>query len=135
MLADRQLTEKQRKFIKNKTEGMTDRAAALKAGYSRNTAKNVKQHILGPTMFKALHEILEEKGLTDNQLAEDLLAGTKATKLVTSPTEPDREWPDWNNRHHFIETVLRIKHPEVGSNQTIVNYVQVVQTQLEKYAS
>lgn len=54
-------------------------------------------------------EILDKQGVTDPMLANVLKDGLTATKIHSSPTEPDIELADHNTRHKFLETALKVK--------------------------
>lgn len=43
------------------------------------------------------------------RLIEIVLEGLEATKIKSSVTEPDRVVPDYQVRHKFLETALRLK--------------------------
>lgn len=74
-------------------------------GYSKATAIKPSQ----VTRSKGFKELVEELGIDDKKLIQVLYDGLEAKKVVTSHTEPDREYPDHPTRHRFLETGLKIK--------------------------
>ena len=59
---------------------------------------------------------LDKAGLGENEIVENLRELTKATKLHSSHTEPDREVPDNQSRLKANELILKLKDsfPRVG---------------------
>jgi phage terminase small subunit len=70
-----------KKYIKNKIAGMSDYQAAIKAGYSPNTAVAAAKNIENPSVEAAMEEILDRAGLTDEYMAGKLREATEATKI------------------------------------------------------
>jgi len=103
-----ELTVKQRKFIKRFLELGNGTKAALEVyncrseGSAASLANETLRKLENP--FKTF---LEAKGLSYNDLYETAKGGLQAKKLVTSPTEPDKEVADWPTRHKFMETLGR----------------------------
>jgi len=89
--------------------------AMVEAGYSKATASNPQMltNSLG-------WQELTEKYLPDKLLLRTNRQGLKATKLVASPTEPDREMPDWQARLKAVEIGLKVKGRMI-ENATQVN--------------
>lgn len=58
----------------------------------------------------SLQAWIERLGYTDRKAAVNLIAGTKANKIHTSHTEPDKEVPDWQARAKFNEMLLKLKN-------------------------
>lgn len=106
-------------------------AAMLEAGYSPAMAKNPQKL----TESKGWQELIETY-LPDQQLIEVHQEGLAATKVVTSPTGPDFESPDYQTRHKYLETAYKLKRylgGDGGSGPTI-NFVAVAQAQKDKYS-
>jgi hypothetical protein len=82
-----------------------------KAGYSLNTAKTPQKL----TESKGW-QILIEKQLPDSKLARVHKSVLKATKWFVSPTEADKEVPDYPTRLKAVELGYKLKHkigPEI----------------------
>lgn len=89
--------------------------AMLEVGYAPATAKNPKNL----TQTKAWKELLDEY-FPDDLLGKVGKEGLEAWKVHTSHTEPDREIPDYQTRHRYYETALKLKRhlgPDVQLNQ------------------
>lgn len=102
-LKDKKLTLKQRMFLKEYFKTGNARQSALKV-YDCNPAN--AGSIANETLIKLninIRDLMESKGLSVGSLIDDLNSMRKATKLVTSPTEPDKEWPDWQARGKAID--------------------------------
>jgi hypothetical protein len=79
--------------------------AMVKAGYSPISATHPQQL----TQSKAWPALME-KYLPDDKLAKTHKQALKATKLILSPTEPDREVPDHAIRLKAVELGYKLKH-------------------------
>lgn len=102
------MTTKQAKAIKHIVAGDSVSKAMTKAGYGPGYAKNPQQL----TRTKSFKEILEKAGITDNKLAKRLNEGLGAT------IKGD---PDYNVRHKYVETSLRLKgHDKATPPQTVI---------------
>lgn len=86
-------------YKKYRLEGYSAYSAAVKAGYSKNTAKNARKYMENNGDFS---EILEQAGLTDTFLAKHAEKGINATK--------DNGNPDWHARHKYYETSLKLRN-------------------------
>jgi phage terminase small subunit len=114
-------TMKQKKWAKRYIETGNATLAAMEA-YNIGT-KHLKGRAIDSEKIKSvssvigtqnlkklsLDEALEEVGLSDRYLAKRVKEGTLSTKIHTSHTEPDREVPDFNARHRYVETALKLK--------------------------
>lgn len=78
--------------------------AMRKAGYSEYTARM-------PGRLKKTQgwQQLVDQHLPDEKLVEKVAEGLEASKIVTSPTEPDKEVPDFLTRHKYVVTGLELK--------------------------
>ena len=99
-----------------------------KAGYAKGSIDNPSSNF---TQTKGFKELIESVGVSDEDLAEILAGGLRANKIITSPTEPDREYPDWPSRHKFLETGLKLKG--YTKDQTPTNVYQIIKEQKNNY--
>jgi len=111
-------TIKQKKAISHILEGDSVSKAMRKAGYSKAVAKNPKKL----TKALAFTEWLEKVGVTDELLSNKINEGLDANKIITSHTEPDREYPDYSVRHRYVETSLKLKGHlrDIPQNNTVI---------------
>lgn len=79
--------------------GMNKYNAARQAGYSMSTAKRASK--IEDRMKDELHDLLEQKGFTDNQIISIISKGLGAMK------EPGKI--DWSSRHKYLVTLLELK--------------------------
>lgn len=86
--------------------GNATKAYEVAYGVKHETAKCLGSKKL---RSKGFSTILEKSGVTDNLLANVLKEGLGATRIHSSPTEPDTEVPDFNVRHKYLETGLKVK--------------------------
>lgn len=98
-----ELTLKQKKFLKEYFKSGNGRDAALKSYHCTfESAAVIASQNLNKLNLK-IKDLMEAKGLSMGDLVDDVNAMRKATKLVTSPTEMDKEWPDWNARAKAVD--------------------------------
>jgi hypothetical protein len=100
----------------------------LNVGYNKVTA--LKPQNL--TKSKGFKELIAKLGVSDEDLAEILSGGLRANKIITSPTEPDREYPDWATRHKYLETGLRMRG-YVNKDDNTTNVFQIIKEQKNRY--
>lgn len=105
---------RRQKYKQFRLEGYSAFASAIKAGYSRNTAINAGKNIESRCNFK---ELLEVEGLTDKILTAHAIEGLNANKVISanitygdadSKTNDFIDIPDWNVRHKYFETILKL---------------------------
>jgi hypothetical protein len=97
----RPLTTKQAKFVKAKAEGKTGVQAAKEAyGVTDyNTAAVVaSENLKKPNIQEALQTEFAKQGITLEKIVKPIADALDATKIVTSPTEPDKEVADHPTR-------------------------------------
>jgi hypothetical protein len=70
-----------KKYIKNKIAGMSNYQAAVKAGYSPETAKNAAKNVEKHGVEVMMEDILNSAGLTDEYMAKKLHGATEATRI------------------------------------------------------
>jgi len=95
---------KHKKVFKKVLKGAPISQAMREEGYALSTSRSTG-HL---TKTKGWKE-LKEKYLPDNDLLKVHKEGLKATKIITSPTEPDKEYPDYAVRHKYLETGYKVK--------------------------
>jgi hypothetical protein len=114
---------RQQNYKKNRILGMNKYNAAIAAGYSHNYSKNCRPE---KVVKDGIIDALERAGLTDKQLAGIAVAGTQATKVISAnitygdadeKTNDFIEVPDWQSRHKFFESCIKLKGhlQEVGN--------------------
>jgi len=122
----RPLNVRERKFIKNLAHGMFQKDAAIKAGYSPGTAEALaSRKIKEPQVVTAMQQALEKHGISDDRLADVIKNGIDANKVISanvisengegmkdanSMTKDFVEVPDWQSRHRFVDTALKLKN-------------------------
>jgi hypothetical protein len=98
-------TIRQKKTYKRIVEnGGNVSRAMMESGYSPATAKTPQKL----TTSQGWQELVE-KYLPDNDLTRVHQEGLNANKIITSHTEPDKEYPDYMARHKYLETAYKIK--------------------------
>lgn len=111
-------TLKQKKaLIEIVEKGRTSISAVMRdVGYSEKTAVDPSKL----TESKGFKELLDEY-IPDEEVRQAIKDGLHANKIITSPTEPDTEYPDYANRHKYLSTVLNLKgYTEAPKGTTIV---------------
>jgi hypothetical protein len=117
------LSIKQRKFLKNLAEGCTQKDAAIKAGYSKRSAKAIAtENLTKPSLRTPFLQMLESKGINDARLADSIAAGLDATKVIScnviaaegmadanGMTKDFVDVPDFMARHKFVDTCLKLR--------------------------
>ena len=105
---------RQQLYKKHRLEGYSAYVAAIKAGYSKNTAKNANKYMEKYGMA----EWLEAQGLTDAKLAEHAEQGLNANRVISAvkgtpangATCDFIDVPDWNVRHKYFNTILQLRN-------------------------
>ena len=122
-------TLKQKLAVKEITEKhISVSKAMLNVGYDKFTAAK-PQNL---TKSKGFKELIANMGVSDEDLAEILSGGLRATKIITSPSEPDREYPDWATRHKYLETGLKMRG-YVNKDDNTTNVLQIIKEQKNHY--
>lgn len=94
------------KYKKNRLAGMNQYNAARAAGYSHNYARNAKAERVAKA---SMADAFEQAGITDQFLIEHAKQGIKACKTVKMDgVEITIEIPEWNVRHKYFETILKL---------------------------
>jgi hypothetical protein len=95
----------QKLYSQYRLEGKSMREAALKAGFTTSVANKAGER-LEPPHTTRIRQALEHAGVTTNHLANVIKDGLSAVKVVTSPTEPDREVTDYGERRQYTKLAL-----------------------------
>ena len=105
------LSLKERKWLAEYLKTGNATQSVLKVyGTTYETARVYGARLLAKARIKdSLQFWLEKEGISDKKLAVRLAESLDATKLVTSHTEPDKEWADWNARLKGVELVAKLK--------------------------
>ena len=109
-------TQKLKKLL---AQGMNRKKALMARGYKDSTAhfrgKEIWARLINDTLTKiddgnklTVSDHLERLGYDDKSIAKVLADGLKAKKMITSPTEPDREYPDHPTRGQFVDRVAKL---------------------------
>src|SRR5215813_10758283 len=120
------LTEKQRKYVENRAQGMNKKAAALAAGYSAATATIPGQAIEKEDVKRAF-ELAMRRHCPAERVAKRIAQGlnAKATKFFAKDgyvTEA-REVIDWSERRQYAALAAELAgyHVPVKPQDTKVN--------------
>lgn len=84
-------------------------------GFSDQMSRNPQK----VTSSKTWQELVNEK-LSDSKVLDRLAEGLDATRIHSSPTEPDREVPDHTNRRGYVELALKVKGRLQEAGSTVV---------------
>lgn len=127
------MTNKQRLAAKEMVENGGNMASAMrKAGYSEAMVKNPKK----VTQAKGFKEVLLVMGITDEALARVLSEGLNATKVLPykSGLSNTTTVPDFNVRHRYLETCLKLKgYDKPSSNSADVIFINNLPRPIEAY--
>lgn len=119
------LTVRERILIKGLFQGLSTAEAMRQAGYAETTIQKQSGRTVGNSRVKrAIQEILEEQGMTDEKLADVAVKGLDAQKVISaviiapkgegmkdanSMTKDFIEVPDYDAQHKFLVTGLKLK--------------------------
>lgn len=121
------LTLRQRKYRANRLKGMSQYNAARAAGYSESYCKVACR--LEKSGKVSIADLAEQMGVTDQFIVDYIQKAIEAEKVIS--VESDRakdnglmEWvkitvPDWQSRHKFMETLLKLTERIKPANVTI----------------
>jgi hypothetical protein len=114
------LTARQLAFVRGKVAGLSDRRAALEAGYAESTAENTAQKILCRPRVREAFLVLLERACPSVELVDRIRAGLDATRRLVAGRGVVVEVPDWTERRLYLELVLRLRGliPRAGSGLT-----------------
>ena len=128
-------TTKQQNALANVVEnGGNVSKAMIKAGYSPNTAKTPQKL----TQSKAFVQYMEEAGVTDTKIVQVLKEGLDASKPVVMGKESSDSFvdiqPDFQTRHKYLETALRVKGIGQGKDgDKLADFIQVINEKGSRY--
>lgn len=119
----------QKQAFKRVLKGSKISRAMKKVGYADSTATTTGKL----TSSKGWQELVE-KYLPDSDLIKIHKQGLKATKVITSHTEPDREYPDYAIRHKYLETAYKLKNrlENWGEEDEKPQFIQNILVLIEK---
>ena len=111
------LNVRQRKYVKNKASGMSNQQSAIKAGYSKNTAKNAARDLENPGVEKAIGDLIREAGLGEDRILEvvnqALADGMDGATRIWTTKDEKYERPDFAVKHKYLDTLIKLldKYP------------------------
>jgi hypothetical protein len=128
----RPLTVKQAKFVKAKAEGKTGVEAAMAAYDTTDyfTANAIAvQNSQKPSIQEALHAEFKRQGITLERIVRPINDALDANKIVTSPTEPDKEVADHSIRLKASGMAAQfLGVGKQGDGTTNINFINVANT-------
>jgi hypothetical protein len=117
MTQDNKPTLKQAKAMELIREGVLPTVAMKEAGYSEETSSHPKQNLLRSPGVKSIIEQFKSEytrlGITPAYLVKKEKEWLEAKKIVTSPTEPDKVFPDYSIQIKAGEMIRK----DMGLNQ------------------
>ena len=135
----RTLTVKQAKLVKAKAQGKTHKEAYVEAGYAPTTDNammvNANRVLSKPNVQEALQAEMARQGITLEKIIKPVADALEAKKIVTSPTEPDKEVADHSIRlkaSSMAQTLLGANKNQEGGG-TSIHFHQHIEGQKEKY--
>ena len=94
-----------REFFFHLFEGRTKKEARKLTGISK-----VNKGVRGPRMKQLFTEIMDDLGITDKLLAEKILDGLSATRIISATAHQEREEvTDYATRHLYVKTATQLK--------------------------
>ena len=109
-------TIKEKKFVKEylATGNATEAAARVYDVNSRDTARNIGTQNVAKLSFP---ELMDEMGITDEKLNEVLIEGLEANRTISAIAGHEAnggtvdfvDVPDFQTRHRYLETGLKLK--------------------------
>lgn len=102
------LTVRERKLIKGLCKGLSVAEAARQAGYANSTIEGriYSKDMLGSVRIqRALKDMMDEMGISDEKLLNVIREGLEAHKVTTDGEKA----PDFSARHKYLETALELK--------------------------
>jgi hypothetical protein len=115
------MNDRQQKYKKNRLLGMNQVNAARAAGYSEKYSRQACR--IERSVKVSMADAFERAGLTDKAIVAHALEGLNASKVIScNVIAPDGEGmkdansmtkdfvdvPDWQSRHKYFETILKL---------------------------
>ncbi|TFG88506.1 MAG: hypothetical protein E4H16_04980 [Candidatus Atribacteria bacterium] len=123
--AEKPLSVRERKAVKNLAAGMTKKDALVSAGYSESVANTKAATVfVKPRVLRALKDLMEDMELSDEVLLQVMKKGLGATRVISamviassgdgmkdagSMTKDFIEVPDYRERRESATTLLKLK--------------------------
>ena len=113
----------------NRKLGMNISNAAIAAGFPRSLVEKHKSSLPVPltqsnaTDFPAL---FEQKQMTDVKKVEHAIAGMNSMRVIVDKLGREHLVPDWNARHKYFETMLKLCKQLEKSDSSTTNNVLVM---------
>jgi len=102
------LTRKQQIFVQEIGKGKNPTKAAAIAYNTNHPNTQAADNLAKAYIREAIVAELEMAGVTKAKIASVINQGLDAKKIHTSPTGPDKEVPDWQARHRFVDTAAKL---------------------------
>jgi hypothetical protein len=103
-----QLTERKQKYVRARSQGLSQKRAALRAGYSERVAANAARNVETDDVKAVFAEIVARAASMD-AVADTLVAGLKATETKLAMFEgkftDERTLPDYGKRLAYAEVI------------------------------
>lgn len=114
------------KYIKNKISGMSNKEAALKAGYTKSMAAHAAEKIETLEVKKKMIDLMDEAGLSDAQLVAYLKEGLTEANRIQGTGDNFVEIPDYGVRHKYLTTALEAKELIGGGKGSNKEPIQIL---------
>lgn len=131
------MTLKQRRWVQEyfKTGNATQAALKVYDAKDAGTAANIGSQNVRK-LQAPIRTLMEAKGLSIGKLVDVVLDATEATKIIVSPTEPDREVKDHYTRLKAAQIAgkwLGMESDYGGSAKVQVNVINEIKKDREEY--
>ena len=112
---NRKLSVRQKKYAKYRVTGMSKQKAALKAGYSPATAKNVEKNIEERGVGIAIADMLRNNGLGEEEIMAIMKEALAKSTRIWTTKDKMYERPDYEVKRRYIDMILKLldKYPAV----------------------
>lgn len=113
------MTIRQKRLLKNLGKARSVKEAALMSGYSKSVARSQQAELV-----KGLN-IQQELAKRDKKAFARYDESFDANKIIVSPTEPDREFPDHRIRLDAVKTHFQVRgwlkdNPEINNTNNVM---------------
>ena len=105
---NQKMTPKQRAFVKEYVRTLNATEAAMNSYdcKDRKVARNIGSENLAK-LGTPIRRLLSDRGLGEDQIAENIIEGTKAERPLVVNGKVFK-YPDWSNRFRFTELVTKL---------------------------